>query len=265
MEAEYRLGAFLSVFVIMAVWEQLKPRRIQSQLRSKRWPVNIGLMISGALLVRLTIGAVAYKVAVFAETNGYGLLNLFELNTFVAGLLAIILLDLIIYGQHVLSHKLPLLWKLHQVHHADLVYDTTTGIRFHPLEIFFSMLVKGIAVLILGADPMAVIIFEMILNSCAVFNHGNVSLPAAIDRQVRKLLVTPDMHRVHHSVYHNETDSNYGFSISIWDRLFGTYNEQPRDGHTNMKIGLQYSRQAADTKFLSLMMLPFKKQKKSEL
>lgn len=259
MEAEFRLGAFLLIFAVMVTWEVINPRRVNEQDRQQRWPINIGLMVLGAILVRFTVGAVAYEAAVYAEAINVGLFNFFELPIFLGIIFTIILLDLVIYGQHVLSHKIPLLWKLHQIHHTDLAYDVTTGVRFHPLEIFFSMFVKVIAVFILGADPISVIAFEVILNSCAVFNHANVKIPLAVDKAIRKLLVTPDMHRVHHSVYRDETDSNYGFSISVWDRLFGTYNDQPKDGHINMEIGLEYARKKSDVSLKKLLLLPFKK------
>ncbi len=261
MESEFRLAAFVFVFFVMAVWEHFKPRRENNQQRKQRWPINLGLMVLGAILVKIALGAIVYESALIAEEKNIGILNIFGLSSLFTGVLTIILLDLTIYGQHVLAHKLPLLWKLHQVHHTDLVYDTTTGVRFHPLEIFFSLGVKVVAVFIIGADPSVVILFEIILNTCAVFNHANVNLPLSIDKQLRKIVVTPDMHRVHHSVYRNETDSNYGFSISIWDRIFGTYNDQPKDGHINMKIGLEYARKNEDVNFKELILFPFKNTK----
>ncbi|MFK8067602.1 MAG: sterol desaturase family protein [Gammaproteobacteria bacterium] len=259
MDAAYRLGAFLIVLTIMIVWEIKRPRRKNDQKRKTRWPVNFGLMILGAVLVRITVGGIVYQSAVIAAEKNIGLLNWFDFQNLISVILTLIILDLIIYGQHVASHKIPMIWKLHQVHHTDLVYDTSTGIRFHPIEIFFSLLIKVIAVFIIGATPVAVIIFEVVLNTCAVFNHGNVKLPLSLDKQLRKILVTPDMHRVHHSIHRDETDSNYGFSISIWDRLFGTYIDQPRDGHEEMTIGLDYFREPEDEKFQNVLMLPFKK------
>ena len=259
MDAKYRFGAFLLIFLIMASWEYFRPRRKVDPDRIHRWPVNLGLMVLGSILVRITVGGIVYKCATIAAEKEVGLLNWFDITGLTGSLITLVLLDFIIYGQHVASHKIPIIWKLHQVHHTDLVYDTTTGVRFHPLEIFFSLLVKIVAVFIIGADPIAVIIFEVILNVCAVFNHGNVNLPVSLDKQLRKILVTPDMHRVHHSVYRNETDSNYGFSISIWDRLCGTYTDQPRDGHLNMDIGLPYAREPAQQKFQNVLMLPFRK------
>ncbi len=258
MDAGYRLGAFLIVLAIMIIWEIKHPRRKNDQKRKTRWPVNFGLMILGSVLVRFTVGGIVYQTSVIAAEKNIGLLNLIDFQNIISIILTLIILDLIIYGQHVASHKISMIWKLHQVHHTDLVYDTSTGIRFHPIEIFFSLLIKVIAVFIIGVAPIAVIIFEVILNTCAVFNHGNVKLPLSVDKQLRKILVTPDMHRVHHSIHRDETDSNYGFSISIWDRIFGTYIDQPRDGHEEMTIGLDYFRKPEDEKFQNVLMLPFK-------
>jgi len=258
MDAKYRFGAFILVFLIMAGWEVFNPRRKVNPDRVHRWPVNLGLMVLSSVLVRITVGGIVYKCATIAAVKDFGLLNWFDITGITGALLTLIILDFVIYGQHVVSHKIPLIWKLHQVHHTDLVYDTTTGVRFHPLEIFFSLIVKMITVFIIGADPVAVIIFEVILNICAVFNHGNVKIPLAVEEQLRKILVTPDMHRVHHSIYRDETDSNYGFSISIWDRLCGTYTDQPRDGHLKMEIGLPYAREAEEGKFQNILMLPFR-------
>ncbi len=258
MDAKYRFGAFLFIFLIMISWEYFNPRRKNDPQRLTRWPVNLGLMVLSSILVRITVGGIVFKCALIAAEKNIGLLNWIDLSGIIGTVITLILLDLIIYGQHVASHKIPMIWKLHQVHHTDLVYDTTTGVRFHPLEIFFSLIVKMIAVFIIGADPVAVIIFEVILNVCAVFNHGNVKLPLTVDEQLRKVLVTPDMHRVHHSIYRNETDSNYGFSISIWDRIFGTYIDQPQDGHFKMEIGLPYARETEDGKIQNILMLPFR-------
>ncbi len=242
MDMSYRLGAFLGMFFIIALWEFLSPRRDEDQQRSRRWPVNLGLVTLNSILVRFTVGGLIYQSALLAQQNHIGLLNWAGSGSGWNLVMTLIMLDLTIYGQHVASHKIPLLWKLHQVHHTDPVYDTTTGVRFHPLEIFFSLGVKVVAVFLIGADPFAVILFEVILNTSAVFNHGNIALPLHVDRYLRKIVVTPDMHRVHHSVYREETDSNYGFALSVWDRLFGTYRDQPRDGHEKMRIGLPYAR-----------------------
>lgn len=257
MEAGFRLGSFIGVFLIMAIWEYFRPRRQQDQHRRTRWPVNIGLVVFNSLLVRITVGGIVFECASIAADNNIGLLNWLNISGVIAAILTLIILDVVIYGQHVISHKIPLIWKLHQVHHADPVYDTTTGVRFHPFEIFFSLGVKIITVFLIGANPLAVILFEVILNVCAVFNHGNVNIPVVLDRQLRKVIVTPDMHRVHHSVYRDEHDSNYGFSVSIWDRLFGTYTDQPRDGHDKMQIGLSYASQSEAVKFQKVLMMPF--------
>ena len=257
MEAELRLVAFVVALLVMALWEVISPRRKEDQKRKTRWPVNLGLVVFNSLLVRVTVGGIVFQCASIAAEKNYGLLNWFDVSGVYAVILTLIFLDLVIYGQHVVSHKVPLIWKLHQVHHTDLVYDTTTGVRFHPLEIFFSLAVKVITVFIIGADPMAVILFEVILNTSAVFNHGNVNIPVSVDRVLRKVIVTPDMHRIHHSIYRDEHDTNFGFSVSIWDRLFRTYTDQPREGHDQMKIGLSYAREPEAGKFQRVLMLPF--------
>lgn len=257
MEAEYRLITFVSVLLIMVLWEVISPRRAVDPHRLQRWTVNLGLVAISSVLVRITVGGIVYHCAIIAQENNIGLLHWLDMPLFMMIVLTLVFLDFVIYGQHVASHKIPMLWRLHQVHHSDLVYDTTTGVRFHPLEIFFSLGVKVVAVFILGADPAAVIIFEIILNTCSVFNHANIDIPLNIDKQLRKIIVTPDMHRVHHSVYRDETDSNYGFSVSFWDRLCGTYKAQPRDGHKDMEIGLNYVRQPTEVNLPKTLLMPF--------
>jgi sterol desaturase/sphingolipid hydroxylase (fatty acid hydroxylase superfamily) len=197
-------------------------------------------------------------VALFASKNGWGLLNYFNISYPLTLVLSVVALDLVIYFQHVLVHAVPNLWRLHRVHHADLDYDVTTGSRFHPLEIVLSMLVKSAAILALGAPAAGVVIFEVLLNATAMFNHGNVRLPLGVDRALRLLVVTPDMHRVHHSVEDNETNSNFGFNLSLWDRLFGTYINQPRDGHEGMTIGIhQYREPKQVSRISGMLALPF--------
>jgi sterol desaturase/sphingolipid hydroxylase (fatty acid hydroxylase superfamily) len=256
-ESTIRLGCFLAVLLLMMLWEWHQPRRPLSLPRARRWPANLGIIVVDSLMVRLAFPVLAVGVAGAAEAKGWGLFHAFDAPfelAFVASLLA---LDLVIYAQHVLFHKLPLLWRLHRMHHTDLDFDVTTALRFHPLEIVLSMLIKLAAVVLLGAPPVAVMLFEVILNATAMFNHGNVHLPERWDRALRWLVVTPDMHRVHHSVRPEETDRNFGFNLPWWDRLFGTYRDQPRDGHAGMTIGLEYFRDRRATTLTGLLLQPF--------
>lgn len=258
MEAEIRLGAFLAMFVMMAFLEVVLPKRIQDPKRLHRWSTNVGLAALSTLLVRISVGGIVYSVAMWASVNDLGILNFISPPLWLHALMTIFILDVLIYWQHVFSHKLPILWRMHQVHHTDQFLDTTSGVRFHPFEIFFSLVVKVIAVIVIGADPMSVIIFEVILNVCAVFNHANVALPLTFDRVLRKFIVTPDMHRVHHSVIPKETDSNFGFFLSIWDRLFSSYCDQPKAGHEKMTIGLSYAQTEKSVRFDQLLMMPLR-------
>jgi sterol desaturase/sphingolipid hydroxylase (fatty acid hydroxylase superfamily) len=237
-EPALRLGAFAGVFVLVALWEARAPRRAGRFGRRDRWPHNLGLLALDALLVRLLAPGAAIAVALAAERQGWGLLNLPNLPAWARVLAAVIALDLAIYLQHVLFHAVPALWRLHRVHHADPDFDVTTGTRFHPLEIVLSLALKCAAVAALGAPALAVLIFEVLLNATAMFNHANARLPVALDRRLRWLVVTPDMHRVHHSVEAREMNSNFGFSLPWWDRLFGTYRAQPGAGHVAMQIGI---------------------------
>ena len=239
-EATIRLSFFLGIFLIMASWELIAPRRKLSQSKSVRWTNNLGLVVLNTIILRLIFPAAAVGMAAFSAKNGWGVFNYFTLPFSVAVFLSIIALDMIIYLQHVMLHAVPTLWRLHRVHHADLDYDVTTGARFHPLEIILSVLIKFAAIMVLGAPVLAVIVFEIILNAMAMFNHGNVRLPLRLDRVLRLLVVTPDMHRVHHSVHREEHDSNFGFALSIWDRILGTYIAQPKQGHDAMTTGLEW-------------------------
>jgi sterol desaturase/sphingolipid hydroxylase (fatty acid hydroxylase superfamily) len=257
-EAAIRLGFFFSVFAAIAAWEIRSPRRVLSVSKAQRWLNNIGLVFLNTVLLRLLFPAAAVGVAALASANGWGLLNIHPLPLPVAVVIAVVVLDFVIYLQHVMVHAIPALWRLHRVHHADLDYDVTTGARFHPLEIILSMLIKFAAILVLGPPVVAVIIFEVILNATAMFNHGNIRLPAKVDRVLRWFLVTPDMHRVHHSVEDDEANSNFGFSLPWWDRLFGTYRDQPRGGHEGMTIGIHHYRDAAQVDRLpGMLWLPF--------
>jgi sterol desaturase/sphingolipid hydroxylase (fatty acid hydroxylase superfamily) len=238
MEALVRLGTFLGVLTAMLLWEWGHPRRVLTRPRRERWRTNLGLTILNTALVRVTVGGAAYAAAVFAADQGVGLLHWQPLPPWAAAAVTLLVLDFAIYLQHVLFHAVPLLWRLHRVHHADLDFDATTGLRFHPLEILLSLGYKAAVVVLLGAVPWAVIAFEVLLNAASVFNHGNVALPERFDRWLRRVIVTPDMHRVHHSTRVVETNSNFGFAVSWWDRLCGTYRAQPALGHVGMEVGL---------------------------
>lgn len=251
-----RLGFFFGIFALVALLEARYPRR-PAHHKAQRWFNNLGLVFLNAFVLRLIFPAAAVGMALMVEQGQWGLFNHVELNPGLTLLLTVIALDLIIYLQHVLFHAVPLLWRLHMVHHADLEYDLTTGLRFHPIEIVLSMVIKFAAIAALGAPVMAVIIFEIMLNACAMFNHANLRLPQGVDRALRWLIVTPDMHRVHHSSIKQETNSNYGFSLSCWDRLFGTYRAQPRLGHTEMEIGLTQFRDRSRLTLPWLLILPF--------
>jgi sterol desaturase/sphingolipid hydroxylase (fatty acid hydroxylase superfamily) len=256
-ESWVRLLMFVGVLAVMSIWQVAAPKRVLTQ-GYRRWPANLGVVILDSLVVRLLIPAGAMGAALWATENSWGLLNLVELPGWAAVVIAIILLDLVIYAQHVLVHTIPLLWRLHMVHHSDRDIDVTTGLRFHPLEIIFSMLIKMSVVILLGAPALAVLIFEVVLNGMAMFNHSNVRLPKAVDTLIRILFVTPDMHRVHHSVIRRETNSNYGFNLSIWDRLFGTYIAQPEKGHQSMTIGLTQFLDQPAHQLIWMLCLPFR-------
>jgi len=262
-EPMLRLGIFAAVFAAMAVCELARPRRPLRAGRWLRWPTNLGMAATATVLVTLT-GAlaaplVATGAAVLAARHGWGLLHMIDAPPAVAFVLALVVLDFAIWLQHVASHRIGMLWRLHRMHHADLDFDLTTGIRFHPVEILLSMLWKVACVLALGVPAAAVVAFEAILNACAVFNHANVRLPATLDAALRLLVVTPDMHRVHHSVEPREHHSNYGFNLSVWDRLFGTYTAQPGRGHDDMTIGLAPYQSADSTRFWWCLTLPWRK------
>ncbi len=242
-ETYIRLGIFIGLFLIFASVEALVPRRVRSETRQRRWFANWGLIIIDTLALRvmaIALPLLAVGAAYDAQRLGWGLFNHVNLPLWPEVILTILFLDFAIWLQHLITHKIPILWRLHRVHHADRDIDVTTAIRFHPVEIALSMLLKIGLVYLLGPAGLAVILFEIILNSTAMFNHANIKLPLGVDRIVRTVLVTPDMHRVHHSDIRSEHDSNYGFSLSIWDRIFGTYIAQPKAGHDDMTIGLQW-------------------------
>lgn len=257
-EVAIRLAFFFGIFAIMALWEIIAPRRALTVSKVVRWANNIGLVFFNSLILRLLFPAAAVGMAVWAQAQGWGLLNHFQVGLVPAVIISVVVLDLVIYLQHVMVHAVPLFWRLHRVHHADLDYDVTTGSRFHPLEIILSMGIKFATILLLGPPVVAVVIFEVILNAMAMFNHANVRLPSGLDRVLRVLVVTPDMHRVHHSVEDDEANSNFGFNLSIWDRVFGTYRSQPRAGHEGMTIGIRQFREARQVQWLSgILVMPF--------
>lgn len=242
-ETTIRLSIFLGLFAVLALTEALVPRRVRSQKRSQRWVTNWGITIANAVLLRvmaIAMPLLAVGVAMDAADNGWGLFNALMLPGWIEVIAAILILDFVIWAQHLITHKVPLLWRLHRVHHADVDMDVTTAIRFHPVEIALSMALKIGVVYLLGPAAIAVILFEIILNGTAMFNHANIRLPLRVDAIVRRVLVTPDMHRVHHSVHRKEHDSNYGFALSIWDQMFGTYIAQPAEGHDDMAVGLEW-------------------------
>ena len=257
-EPTIRLSFFVGIFALMALWEVTAPRRGRAFSRRLRWSNNLALVALNTVVLRLIFPTAAVGTALAAEGAGWGLFNALPVPFWAAVVLSVLLLDLAIYLQHVLVHAVPLLWRLHRMHHADLDYDVTTGARFHPAEIVLSMVLKLMVVGALGAPAVAVVIFEVLLNGTAMFNHGNIRLPRGVDRAVRSVLVTPDMHRVHHSIHRDETNSNFGFNLSWWDRLFGTYRAQPRDGHEGMTIGLESFREPADLRLDRLIAQPLR-------
>ena len=257
-EPAIRLGFFLGSFVLVALWETLAPQRARRLSRLYRWSSNLALVALNTAVLRLLFPAAAVGVAAFAASQGWGVLNHYQVPLAVALPLTVVAMDFVIWLQHVMVHAVPALWRLHRVHHADLDYDVTTGARFHPLEIVLSMLIKFATLLVLGAPVVAVVVFEVLLNATAMFNHGNIRLPAAVDRVLRWFLVTPDMHRVHHSVRDDECNSNFGFNLPWWDRLFGTYRAQPRGGQLDMAIGIRGHDDARQTNRLDgMLLLPF--------
>ena len=259
MDTFFRFSFAVGIFTIMIVLEWFKPRRKLLLTRKQRWSVNLALAFSNILLSRFTVGGLAYITAIYAQQQKMGLLNLIEVSPVIAIIFTLLILDFAIYCQHVISHKWSWLWRLHQVHHSDIEIDATTAVRFHPLEIILSLFYKAVWILLLGAEPVAVIMFEVILNGAATFNHSNVNIPLKLDRVLRWLIITPDMHRIHHSTIRKEADSNYGFSISLWDRVFQTYTANPQEPQVSMEIGLKNLRNPQQVGFFQLLILPFKK------
>ena len=238
-EATLRLGVFFGILLVMALWEVLAPRRALVVSKPRRWLSNLGIVFLNSLLLRLLLPMTAVAFAVYVRQQGWGVFNHFAVAGGLAFVGSVVLLDLAIYLQHVMVHAVPALWRLHRVHHADRDFDVTSGARFHPIEILLSMGIKLCVIALLGPPAVAVVVFEVLLNAMSMFNHSNVRMPGWLDRALRALLVTPDMHRVHHSIEDHETNSNFGFNLSLWDRVFGTYKDQPDAGHTNMTIGIR--------------------------
>lgn len=252
-----RLGCFAGVLLLLALLERFAPRRETPPGKPMRWVNHLSLAAINTLAARLLLPLSAFVVALLAEERGWGLLNYIAIPAWLAIPIAVVALDLAIYGQHVLFHHVPLLWRLHMVHHADRELDATTGLRFHTLEMLLSLVIKSAAVIVLGAPALAVVIFEIVLNATSLFNHANLNLPGWLDRLLRLVLVTPDMHRIHHSVYKQETDSNFGFNLPWWDHLFGTYRAQPIEPHTRMQLGLAQFREAPVGRLAWILAAPF--------
>jgi sterol desaturase/sphingolipid hydroxylase (fatty acid hydroxylase superfamily) len=253
-----RLGAFLGVFIFMALWEALAPRRSQTIGRWTRWPNNLGIVVIDTVVVRVLFPAATVGIAMVAEEHRWGFFNAVPVPRWAALAASVVLLDFTIYTQHVAFHAIPMLWRLHRMHHADLEFDVTTGVRFHPVEIVLSMLIKFAVVLAIGTPALAVLTFEVFLNATSMFNHGNVRLSARIEHILRLVVVTPEMHRVHHSILRRETDSNFGFNLSWWDRLFGTYRAQPEAGHEQMIIGIDRFRDPAELRLDRMLLQPLR-------
>ena len=257
-EITLRIGAYVLIFSLLAAWEIFAPRRTRAIPRAQRWPGNLGILVVDALCVRVLVPAAAVGAAIFADEAGIGLFHWMSMPVWIAGILGFFILDLVIYAQHVLFHTVPWLWRLHRMHHADTDIDVTTGVRFHPLEIIISMLIKIAVVLVFGIPAVSVLIFEIVLNATSMFNHSNARMPERLDRIVRWLVVTPDMHRVHHSIARHETDSNFGFNLPWWDRLFRTYRAEPEAGHVAMTLGLPIFRDIRESRLDRLLTQPFR-------
>jgi len=252
-----RLTFFFGILAIVAVWEVIAPRRLLTDNKGRRWFTNLSLVVIDTIVVRFFLPVLPVGMAIMAQERGWGILNLIILPTWIKIILAVVALDFIIYLQHLIFHFLPILWRLHRMHHTDLDIDVTTGNRFHPIEIIISIGIKMAAVALIGPPTMAVVVFEVVLNATSQFNHGNIKLPVALDNWLRLIVVTPDMHRVHHSIIPRETNSNFGFSLPWWDRLCGTYRPQPEEGHTAMSIGLKEFRNPANLNLGHLLIQPF--------
>ncbi|MEW6348843.1 MAG: sterol desaturase family protein [Thermodesulfobacteriota bacterium] len=252
-----RLACFFGIFAVVALWEIAYPRRPLTTSKGVRWVSNLGIVVINTVLLRLMFPTAAVGMAFWVGERGWGLFNTVTVPYWVAVVLSAVALDFVIYLQHVMFHAVPTFWRLHMMHHADLDFDLTTGSRFHPIEIILSMVIKFAAIVVLGAPALGVLVFEILLNGTAMFNHGNIFVPENLDRALRLVVVTPDMHRVHHSVFPSETNSNFGFNLPWWDRLMGTYRPQPSRGHARMTIGLHQFRDPARLTLPWMLALPF--------
>ena len=258
-EAALRVSLFLVVLAAMAGWEHAAPARPRREPWWRRWRTNLGVAVFNTLVLRVALPSTAIGVAELAAAQGWGLFNQYAVAGWIAVVLGVVTLDLVVYFQHVLFHSVPVLTRLHAAHHADPDFDTTTGIRFHPVEIVISMLIKYAAIVSLGVPAFGVLLFELLLNLTSLFNHGNVRLAAGFDAALRRVLVTPDMHRIHHSMIEAERNSNYGFCLAVWDRLFGTYTIEPAGGQAGLRIGLpDFTDRRVSTTFSGLMSIPFR-------
>ena len=254
-----RLGVFITLLTVMILWESLRPNRLSPVSKGKRWLSNFSMVLLGALVARLMIPTGLATIAIFAQNNHLGMWNHFSITLWLSVPISVLLFDCLIYWQHRLFHRIPMFWRIHRVHHADPHLDASTGLRFHPLEIALSLVVKIAAVLLMGAPVLAILIFEVLLNATSIFNHSNIKLPAKLDRLLRMLIVTQSMHRIHHSQVVCETESNFGFNLSIWDRLFASYIEEAKNGDDGIKLGLkEYSNSQTNTSLKALLLMPFK-------
>lgn len=263
-EALWRMGIFFGVVAVMILWEVSAPRLSSYKRWSKRQLNNFLLLSVDILIMRLIFPASAVGVAWWAQENGYGILNVVAWNEWLELLIVMLFFDFAIYWQHVFFHHWPWLWRLHRLHHSDKTFDYSLSIRFHPLEILISMLYKSVLIILVGASPLSMLVFEVVLNAMALFNHGNINIKGKLDHALRWVIVTPDMHRIHHSVYPKETNSNYSFNLSIWDRLFGSYTKSPRDTHEKMNIGLEYFRSDNESKLWPMLTQPFRSNEDNE-
>lgn len=257
-EPVIQLAAFVAVLAAMVLWETAAPRRSRSHARIKRWPSNFAIVALNIGLLRILLPSGAIGLALLAEQRHWGLLCTLPIRPWGALLISVVALDLAVYLQHVMFHAVPALWRVHRMHHSDLDFDVTTGARFHPIEIVLSMLIKFVVVAVLGAPALGVLVFEVLLNATSMFNHGNVRIPVGFDRCLRWFLVTPDMHRVHHSIVVGETNSNFGFNLPWWDRLLGTYRDQPAAGHVEITIGIEQFREARELRLDRMLLQPFR-------
>ncbi len=258
LEPLIRLASFFGIFALMTVWEVVAPRRPLTETRMSRWPTNLSIVVINTITARLLFSITAVGAAVLAAQNQWGVLNLLDWPNWMRVVAALVVMDFVLYLQHVVFHAVPALWRLHMMHHADLDVDVTTGARFHPVEIVLSMLIKLVAIAVTGAPPVAVLIFEVVLNATSMFNHSNVRMPETFDRLLRWIVVTPDMHRIHHSVVREETNSNFGFSLPWWDRLLGAYRPDPAKSQIEMPLGLEQVRDPRELTLAGSLALPFR-------